>query len=236
MRKLRCIIVDDEPLAARLLASYAKRCDNLELVGSYTSSSEALEILENNNIDIAFLDIQMPQMNGLDIARVLDGKTTAVIFVTAFRNYAFEGFKVHAIDYLLKPVSFEEFSASVERATGLLQESPNEERTPRFLTVRSDYRLIKIDLENILYIEGLKDYVKIYTANTPRPILTLMSMKSIEQTLPENEFMRIHRSYIVSVNHIKSFDRSHVQIVNTTIPIGSTYRTRMTNLFNTKKI
>ncbi len=229
MRKLKCLIADDEPLAAHLLESYVKRIERLELVGVYNSASDALKALEDNTVDIAFLDIQMPQISGLDIARSIAYKPVAVVFVTAYRDYAFEGFQVRAFDYLLKPVSFSEFNSAVERIAERLDASAVpviSEPAESYISVRSDYRLVRINIADILYVEGLKDYVKIYVDGRDKPVLTLMSLKAIEQALPEREFIRIHRSFVVALRRIASFDRSEVRIANTSIPIGHTYRER----------
>ncbi len=223
MKQLKCIIADDEPLAARLLQSYAERHDRLELAGVFTSATEALATLAKGGIDVAFLDIQMPGLSGMEIARTLEGSSTRVIFVTAFRDYAVEGFRVNALDYLLKPVSFEEFSGAVDRALAAFGVS---EQNDGHIMVRSDYRLVKIDFSDILYVEGLKDYVKIYTISRERPVLTLMSLKAVEQALPENDFIRVHRSFIVAIKHISSVGRCHAMIGQESIPVGDTYRAR----------
>ncbi len=228
MKKLRCIIADDEPLAVKLLESYINRSERLELVGAFTSATEALQTLAADEVDIALLDIQMPQLSGLDIARALAEKSTAVIFVTAFRDYAFEGFRVHAADYLLKPVSFEEFSEAVGR---LIEQKDvaTSEPISGMLTVRSDYRQMRIDFADILYVEGLKDYVKIYVAGRERPIMTQMSLKAVEAALPAADFVRIHRSYIAAMRHISSYDRTSATINGLPLPLGDTYRTRFFN-------
>lgn len=226
MTPLKCIIVDDEPLAVRLIESYVKRHPGVELVEAFTSAEAALMRLRRGDIDLALLDIQMPGMTGLKLAEALDGMSTAVIFITAYRNYAFEGFKVHATDYLLKPVSYDEFAAAVDRYISSLPQAtaPAE---PQVLTVRSDYRTVRIPIDDITHVEGLKDYVKIYCASRPMPVLTLMSMKSVEQSLPESDFIRIHRSYIVSIRHITAYDRTSVTVAGTTLPVGDTYRQRV---------
>ncbi len=230
MRKLRCLIVDDEPLAAKLLEAYVGKIERLELVGTYTSAADAMIVLDNEDIDIAFLDIQMPQISGMEIARSLADKHTAVIFVTAYREYAFEGFQVRAYDYLLKPVSFEEFNGAVGRVIERIDAS-EPDKSGGHLNVRSDYRLVRIDFADILYVEGLKDYVKIYVEAREKPVITLMSLKSIEQSLPESDFMRIHRSFIIAIKKVESFDRSTVQINGASIPVGDTYRTRFSERF-----
>lgn len=229
--KCRCLIADDEPLAVRLLESYCRRIDGVELVGSHTSAAEALEVLRDGGVDVAVLDIQMPQMTGIEIARAIEGLPTEIIFVTAYRDYALEGFKVHAADYLLKPVSFEDFSAALGRVMGRL--APER---PGFIIVRSDYRQVRIELDDILHVEGLKDYVKIFTASRERPVVTLMNLKSIESMLPEDRFVRVHRSYIVSMGRIDGFDRGAVRVGSTEVPIGDTYRARFVERFKNQSI
>ncbi len=225
MSKYRCIIADDEPLAVRLLESYARRIDTIETVGSFISAADALAAIRGGGVDLAILDIQMPQMTGLELARAAADAGTLVIFVTAYRDYAFEGFRVHAADYLLKPVSFEEFSEAVARVTGRLA-VPAPAPADACLTVRSDYRQVRIPVADILYIEGLKDYVKIFVADRERPVLTQMSMKGAEAQLPPDRFMRVHRSFIVGLRHIAAFDRSSLTIASATIPVGDTFRAR----------
>lgn len=227
MARYRCIIADDEPLALRLIRSYVERIDSLELVGAYDSGAAVLSALTAGQADIAILDIQMPHITGIEIARAIADVTVQVIFVTAYRDYAFEGFRVHAADYLLKPVSYEEFAAAIERVISRLPGV-----RPEFITVRSDYRSVRIAIADILYVEGLKDYVKIYTVDRERPIITQMSMKSIDGMLPEDDFVRVHRSYIVAPRHVSTYDRSHLVVGNTEIPVGDTYRARVIEKLN----
>lgn len=227
MSKFRCIIADDEPLAVRLLESYCRRIDSLEVVGAFTSASKALEAICAGDVDLAILDIQMPHLTGIELARVATESGTQVIFVTAYRDYAFEGFQVHAADYLLKPVSFEEFSEAIARVASRLSSSvQNAAAADDYLTVRSDYRQVRIPVADILYIEGLKDYVKIFVTDRDRPVLTQMSMKATEAQLPADRFMRVHRSYIVALRHIEAFDRSSLTVAATTVPVGDTFRAR----------
>lgn len=226
MSKFRCIIADDEPLAVRLLESYCRRIDSLEVVGAFTSASKALEAICAGDVDLAILDIQMPHLTGIELARVATDSGTQVIFVTAYRDYAFEGFQVHAADYLLKPVSFEEFSEAVARVAARLSSTAQIAAAADYLTVRSDYRQVRIPVADILYIEGLKDYVKIFVTDRDRPVLTQMSMKAAEAQLPADRFMRVHRSYIVALRHIEAFDRTSLTVEATTIPVGDTFRAR----------
>lgn len=213
MSSLRCIVVDDEPLACRLIASYVERTEGLELCGSYTSALHALDAINKENPDIAFLDIQMPELTGLDIARRITAQTK-VVFTTAYRDFAVEGFQVNAIHYLLKPISYAEFLQAVERASGGRSEQQ------QFISVKSEYRLIRIPVNDILYIEGLKDYIKIYIDGQPRPVLTLMSMKAIEATLPSESFMRVHRSYIANTDRIRVLEQGRIVYGDTRIPVS----------------
>lgn len=220
---IRCLIADDEPLALELLASYVRRMPELNLSGAYTDPLQAREAILRGDADVAFLDIQMPGVTGMELARNARDAGVKVIFVTAYREFAVEGFRVNALDYLLKPASFDEFKEAVQRAVNALG-SETSSMPDAAITVRSDYRQVRINVADIIYVEGLKDYVKIYTADRQRPILTQMSLKAVESSLPAADFVRIHRSYIISVSRVKSFDRSNVLIEGTSVPIGDTYR------------
>ena len=217
MSELRCIVVDDEPLACRLIASYVERTDGLTLSGSFTSPNQALDEICTQQPDIAFLDIQMPGMNGLDLARRIP-PTTRIVFTTAYPDFAVEGFKVNALHYLLKPVSYEEFLEAVSRA------SSRHTETQRYISVKSEYRLIRINVSDILYIEGLKDYIKIYTEGERRPILTLMSLKAIETMLPAESFMRVHRSFIANTDRIMVFEQGKIVYGEARIPVSDNCR------------
>lgn len=213
---LKCIVVDDEPLACRLIASYVNRTDGLTLAGAFTSASLALDAINSEEPDIAFLDIQMPEMTGLDIARRISGRTR-VVFTTAYRDYAVDGFRVNALDYLLKPVSYDEFLEAVGRAAA--PQAPEQ-----FISVKSEYRLIRIRVADILYVEGLKDYVKIYVYGNPRPVLTLMSMKNMESMLPDGIFMRVHRSYIANLNRADAIVRGSLVYGSVHVPVSDSNR------------
>lgn len=220
--RLSCIIVDDEPLALDILEEYVRRTPVLELAGRFTSSADALALLDGYPVDIAFLDIQMPGVNGIEVAKmVAEGgfaTDTRVIFTTAFPQYALEGFRVDALDYLLKPISFTEFTRSVERAVewfGIKRAAAqaasgaSQANTPGTLIVKSDYKQFVIPLDTIVYIEGIRDYIRIHTSDGGA-IQTLMNMKRVEEMLPQNRFSRIHRSYIVSLDFVKRIERMHV--------------------------
>lgn len=209
--RINCCIVDDEPLALELLERYVEKTDFLELRGKCSSAVEAIKILNKNKIDVLFLDIQMPDINGLEFSKVIDPKIK-IVFTTAFDQYAIEGYKVNALDYLLKPISYDEFYTSALKCQSrILSNSTVEEHKQQFIFVKSEYKQVKIELCNILYIEGLKDYVKIWLKNEAKPILTIMSLKLLEQSLSTN-FMRIHRSFIVALDKVTSFEKGQVLI------------------------
>ncbi len=224
---LKCAIVDDEPLALNLMESYVKKTPFLELCGNYNSAITALNDIRNKEIDLLFLDIQMPDLNGLEFAKMLP-KNIRVIFTTAFNQYAIEGFKANAIDYLLKPVSYNEFLAAANKAVewfNMARQNTNKE-TPEsdFIYVKSDYKLRQIRLDDIIYIEGLKDYLKIYIESDSKPILSLISMKSMEERLPSPRFMRVHRSFIVQVNKVQVIDKGQIIFGKNRIPISDSYK------------
>lgn len=222
---LKCAIVDDEPLALELLASYVKKIPFLELKGKYGNAIEAMNGLNDNPVDLIYLDIQMPELNGLEFARMLPERTR-VVFTTAFDQYAIDGYRVNALDYLLKPISYVDFLAAASKALQWFNlidgQTPADEVKSIF--VKSDYKLLQIDLDRIKYVEGLKDYVKIYTDDSPRPILSLMNMKAMEQMLPGSRFIRVHRSFIVQKGKIREIDRNRIVFGDVYIPIGDSYK------------
>ena len=220
---LKCAIVDDEPLALGLLESYVNKTPFLELAGKYSSAVQAMNNLSGKDIDLLFLDIQMPELNGLEFSKMVD-MHTRIVFTTAFDRYAIDGYKVNALDYLLKPISYVDFLQAANKAVQwfeLLQQ-PKEEIQSIF--VKSEYKLVQIELSKILYIEGLKDYLKIYEEDSPKPILSLMSMKAMEELLPASRFMRVHRSYIVQKNKIRIIDRGRIVFGKNYIPISDSYK------------
>ena len=222
---LNCIIIDDEPLAAELLASYANRTPFLQLVGSFNSAVNAIKTIRENQIDLIFLDIQMPELSGLEFASILP-KTTRIVFTTAFSQYAIEGYKVNALDYLLKPISYEDFMRSANKALDWFINQTKQEtwNQDRFMFVKSEYKLVQVHFDDILFIEGVKDYVKITLDNGQPPIMSLMNMKKIEEALPQPEFMRTHRSYIVHMPKIKLVDRFRIVFGDIYIPISESYK------------
>lgn len=221
---LKCAIIDDEPLAAELLASYAEKTPFLNLTGTYNSAINGMKYLREQPADLIFLDIQMPELSGIEFAKILP-KDTKIIFTTAFSQYALEGYKVNAIDYLLKPVSYDDFLKASNKALDWFTTVKKQEtyRQDRFMLVKSDYKLVKVSLDNILYIEGLKDYVRIYLDNGDR-IMSLMNMKKLEDYLPQPEFMRTHRSYIVNMRKITVIDRFRIVFGDVYIPISDSYK------------
>ncbi len=225
---LSCAIIDDEPLAAELLASYVSKTPGLRLAGVYESAVTAMKELRERPVDLLFLDIQMPELSGLEFATLLP-KDTRIIFTTAFDRYAIDGYKVDAADYLLKPVSYDRFAASVNKVIEWFE--TNERRKTaardRFVYVKSEYRLIRLDFDDILYIEGLKDYVKIYFEAPRKPVLSLVNMKRVEDCLPKPQFMRVHRSFIVNMAKVSMVDRGRIVVGDVFIPVSESYKSQV---------
>ena len=227
---LTCAIIDDEPLAAGLLESYAKKTPYLNLTGTYNSAVTAMRDLREHPVQLLLLDIQMPELSGIEFAKILP-HDTKVIFTTAFPQYAVEGIKVNALDYLLKPVSYQDFLQATDKALdwfSVVQKQQTYERD-RYLFVKSDYKLQRIALDSILFIEGLKDYVRFYLTSGER-VMSLMSMKRLEDYLPRPEFMRTHRSYIVHMPKVSSVDRLRLVMgPELYIPISDNYKDDVMN-------
>ena len=221
---LNCIIIDDEPLAAELLASYAKKVPFLTLQGTFNSATEAIKTIREMKIDLIFLDIQMPELSGLEFARII-GPETKIVFTTAFNQYAIEGYKVNALDYLLKPISFEKFLEAANKALSWfeLRSKVASMKSDRFVFIKSEYKLQKASFDDILYIEGVKDYVKFYLTDGNN-VMSLMNMKKVEEYLPYPEFLRIHRSYIVHMPKVSQIDRFRIVIGEQFLPISETYK------------
>ena len=217
---LHCTIIDDDPLAAKLLASYVERIPFLLLEGKYTSTLTAMADLRNKPVDLLFLDIQMPELSGLELAKLIPLQTR-IVFTTAFKEYALEGYDVSAFDYLLKPISFNSFLKTANRAAKWFEAQGRAKiiSTDRFIFVKSNYQLVNIRLDDILYIEGLKDYVRIVLANGEE-IMSLINMKRLEELLPRPEFMRTHRSYIAHMTSITSIDKQRLVYGDKSVPIS----------------
>ena len=227
MKKISCIIIDDEPLALQLIEGYVDKTPFLDLKGKFSNAFDAILFLNNEKTDLVFLDVQMPDLNGLELSKKIKDNTR-IVFTTAFEEYAIEGFKVEALDYLLKPFNYDDFfSASLKALRWFeLVNSPDKQSSPQddYIYVKSEYKHIKIILNDIIYIEGLKDYVKIWLRNAEKPVLSLMSLKSLENELPTNTFMRVHRSFIVNLNNIETIERGQIIMDNARITIAEQYR------------
>jgi DNA-binding LytR/AlgR family response regulator len=225
---IRCLIIDDEPLAIELLEDFVSKVHFLSLVKSCSSAFEAISVIQKQTVDLIFSDIEMPDFTGIEFVKSIKNKPL-IIFTTAYSHYAVEGFNLNAVDYLVKPIPFHRFLTAVNRAQELFNlkteaETAIQPTIPQtdFIFVKSDYENLKVNLNSIRYIEGLKDYIKIYTTD-PKPILTLNSLKVFEEKLPAN-FIRVHRSFIVSLNHINSVQRNRIIIDKVYIPIGQNYK------------
>nr|WP_199158275.1 LytTR family DNA-binding domain-containing protein [Pedobacter sp. ASV2] len=221
---LKCVAIDDEPLALELIKTYVSRFPALQLVQVFEDALSGAEYLKQNPVDLLFVDVNMPDITGVELVRSL-ANSPMIIFTTAYRNYAFESYELQAVDYLLKPIDFARFTAAIEKAIDFhkykttTQENTNDES----LYVYSEYKMIKILLRDIEYIESMGDYLKIYLANSDKPILTLMTMKKVLEKLPSSQFSRIHRSFIVALNKIKSIHNRKVNLSNLDLPIGDAY-------------
>ena len=230
MEAISCLIVDDEPMALNLAESYVQKTPFLNLKQKCSSGLEVLSYLEQNTVQLLFLDIQMPDLTGLELSKVLP-KNTRVIFTTAFNEYALEGYKVEALDYLLKPFNYAEFLTAATKAKEWFsliaakdRTIPKPENEKEFMFVKSEYKQLKIQLNQVLYFEGLKDYIKIWLEGEASPILTLKSLKSLEEELPSHQFMRVHRSFIVALKHVNVIERSQILIGKKRITISEQYK------------
>lgn len=242
MRKIKTIIIDDEPLALDLLERYVERTPFLQLLCRYSSAVEALEMLNQQQPDLIFLDIQMPELNGIEFSRLVP-KETKIIFTTAFNDYALEGYRVNALDYLLKPFNYEEFLRSACKAkewfdlsnrTVQRHTSPTEEA---FIFVKSEYKQVKVYLDKVIYFEGLKDYVKIWMDGEHKPLLTIISLKALNEELPADKFMRVHRSYIIALHKIQALERSQAIMTNgERITIADQYKEKFQEFIDSKSI
>jgi len=233
---MKCVIIDDEPLAVDVIESYIQQIGGMEIVAKCHNPLDAIGILKKYEVDLVFLDIEMPNLSGIDLVSVME-KMPQFIFTTAYPQYALEGFNLNATDYMVKPIAFQRFLKGVSRAREKYElehksfpNLPTNNIIPskignNFIFVKSEYENIKINVETIKYIEGLKDYIKIYTVDSKKAILTLSSFKSILDKLPSHEFIRVHRSYIVNTKYIKALQKTKLVLVdNIRIPIGETYK------------
>lgn len=231
MKPITTIAIDDEPLALQLITGYIRKTPFLGMAGSFDNPLTAMEFIDHNPVDLIFLDIQMPDLNGTEFARIVKGNQL-VVFTTAYPNYALEGFRLDAVDYLLKPFAYEEFLESAKRArtrlAAALPPAPAEqqqvETSGGFLFIKSDYKVRRINLDDVEYIEGLKDYVKVYLHGDEKPVLTLSTMKQMEAKLPSERFMRVHRSFIVNLSRVEIIERSRIVFGKVYIPVGDQYK------------
>ena len=238
---MKCILIDDEPLAIDVMMEYCQKVDFMELEGTFTNPLEAISVIKEKKIDLIFCDIEMPQINGIDFIGSLDN-SPMFIFTTAYSQYAVEGFNLNAIDYLVKPIPYSRFIKAISRAKEVLSHKNatqvsenvfpsygNPAQTPGYIFVKAEYESIKINLEDIEYIQGLKDYLKIHIAGTNKTILTLMSFKDILEKLPSNQFLRVHKSFVVNIASIKKVQRNRIVINDVRIPIGESYKATFFN-------
>jgi len=238
---IKVLIVDDEPLALEILETYVRQIPELQLVGTCTNALDANRKLQQEPVDLLLADIQMPQMTGIDWLKSLSNPP-AVIFTTAYPEFAVQGFELNAVDYLLKPIAFDRFLKAVNKVVALHstteKHNDQENRRQDFIFVKADKKLLKLQYDEILYIEGLKDYVIIYTDNSR--IVTLQTMKSLEEKLPDQMFVRVHRSYIVNLEKIHSIHADDIEIMvkgqTRMIPIGNNYSENLHRIVNKKRI
>jgi len=224
---INTIAIDDEPLALQLVTGYIEKTPGLNLLGKFDNPLDAMDFIARENVDLIFIDIRMPDLSGLEFTRSM-AKGPKVIFTTAYEKYALDGFKLDVVDYLLKPFSYEEFLKAVQKVQKLIKLEkgvPDKvDANNEFLFLKSDYKIKRINFNDILYIEGLKDYVKVYTQNTPKPVMSLTTMKLLESKLPEAKFMRVHRSFIVNLERIDTIERSRIVFGKTYIPVSEQYK------------
>ena len=240
---IRCLVVDDEPLALNILEDYISKMPFLQLVKATTNPIEALTLVQQGDADLVFLDVQMPELTGIQFLRIANGKAK-VILTTAYPQYALEGYELDVVDYLLKPIAFDRFFKAVQKAQGILQPAAKpaivaepaakDDFSNDFIFVKTEHKIQKVYLHDILFIEGLKDYISIFTS--AERIITLQNMKKMEDALPPRHFIRVHKSYIVSINKIDSIERSRIFIGDKVIPVGDTYREDFFKIVDGKNI
>ncbi len=232
---IQAIAIDDEPLALKLVTGYIEKTSFLSFLGGFDNPLSAMEYMETHAVDVIFLDIQMPDLMGTEFARVLQNGSK-IVFTTAHEKFALEGYRLGAVDYLLKPFGYEEFLVAAQKVRRLLElENHKEVRidaNEEFLFLKSDYKIRRINFADILYIEGMKDYVKVYLRNDPTPVLSINSLKSLESKLPPGIFMRVHRSYIVNLGRIETIERFRIVFGKIYIPVSDQYKEQFQKYLN----
>ena len=242
---IKCIAIDDEPLALKKLVAYIKKIPYLELVAQCQSAIEAQKVIEQQQIDAIFLDINMPDLNGLDFAKSMEqdhSRGPIMVFTTAYSEYAIEGYKANAVGYLLKPYGFDEFETAAQKVKDIaeIRQQAMTDVTTQVdddgtIFVKSDYKIVRMNIKNIRYIEAMSEYLRFCCDDRSKPVIVLLSMKKIEEHLPSNMFMRIHRSYIINLNKICEVKKNHVVIdEDVSLPIGDNYKDAFMNYLNSK--
>jgi DNA-binding LytR/AlgR family response regulator len=226
---IRCIAIDDEPLALKQITGYIKKTPFLQLTGQYESALQAIEFLGSTPVDLMYVDINMPDLSGMDFVKTLENPPK-IVFVTAYSEYALEGFRVDALDYLLKPISYVDFLKSANKVKSWFdthqQKSDDVKSNKNFLFIKSEYKILRINFDDIEYIEGMSEYIRIHLTNS-KPVMTLLSMKAVEEVLPADRFMRVHRSYIVSLSKISVIERNRIVFNgNVYIPVSEQYKNK----------
>lgn len=236
---IRCLLVDDEPLALDILEGYVKTTPFLKLVSRCNSAIEAIQKIDEEDIDLIFSDIQMPNLTGMEFSKMLINKKPKIIFTTAYEEFALESYKVNAIDYLVKPIDYSEFFLAANKAKAIIlgksevtKVTQSKSYDNEYIFVKSDYKLVKIELADLIYIEGLKDYVKFYTVNSEKPILSLMNMKSLEEELSEKYFMRVHRSFIINLKKVVTVERNRIVFGKKYIPVSEKHKENFQKFIN----
>ncbi|WP_027473580.1 LytR/AlgR family response regulator transcription factor [Saccharicrinis fermentans] len=226
---IKCIAIDDEPLAIQQIEAYIKETSFLDLQGSFRNALDALDFLNSHHVDLIFVDIQMPKLNGLDLVKALH-QQPQIIFTTAYSDYAIDGFKLDALDYLLKPLDYPSFLKASNKALNYFKLTEHQREAlssdPHHIFIKSEYKLIRIELDNILYVEGNRGYLRFFLAQG-KPIMTLLSMKKIEEKLPSNQFIRVHRSYLVNLKKITMIERSKIIFDKVRIPVSEQYKEKL---------
>lgn len=223
MNPIRCLIIDDEPLAIKVIENYVQQMDDLELVASLRAAIKAFPILEKEKIDLIFLDIQMPQLSGIDFAKHLPTPPPLIIFTTAYRDFAVESYELNAVDYLVKPIAFERFFQAIRKVKTTLTTLPTQTGTEEtHILVKADKKQFRIKLKDIRYIESIKDYIILHTPN--QKLISYQSISHIQEALPHKQFLRIHRSYIIALDYLTAFNATYVFLGDDELPIGRTYK------------